>query len=109
GGVLVTVSAAGRAAEAYAILRRHQGMSTDMSAADIERNDISSGRERSLDLSENAEQHIQLLGEVLRVYKERVERGSVTVRKEVVTERQNIEVPVTREEVVIERHAAEGT
>jgi uncharacterized protein (TIGR02271 family) len=32
----------------------------------------------------------------------------VRVRKDVVTEQRNIEVPVTREEVVIERHPAEG-
>src|SRR5690348_5078133 len=108
GGVLVTVNAGGRSAEAYSILRRHQGMTSDMSAADIERNEVNL-RGRSPDISQTSEQHIQLLGEVLRVYKERVERGSVTVRKEVVTERQNIEVPVTREEVVIERHPAQGT
>lgn len=108
GGVLVTVNTGGRSAEAYSILRRHKGMTSDMSASDIERNDMGA-RDRSLDVQNTGEQHIQLLGEVLRVYKERVQRGSVTVRKEVVTERQNIEVPVTREEVVIERHAAEGT
>ena len=34
--------------------------------------------------------------------------GEVRLRKEVVTEQRNVEVPVTREEVVIERHAATG-
>ena len=43
-------------------------------------------------------QRIQLLGEILRVHKERVSRGEVRLRKEVVTEQQNIEVPTTREE-----------
>jgi uncharacterized protein (TIGR02271 family) len=51
---------------------------------------------------------IQLLSEVLRVRKDRVQRGEVRLRKEVVTENQNIQVPVTREELVIERVPVEG-
>jgi uncharacterized protein (TIGR02271 family) len=46
---------------------------------------------------------MELLGEALRVFKDKLERGEVTVRKELVTETQLIEVPVTREELVIER------
>lgn len=53
-------------------------------------------------------QRIQLRGERLRAYKERVQRGEVKVRKEVVTEKQNIQVPVTREDLVIERIPASG-
>jgi len=53
------------------------------------------------------ERQIELLGEVLRVYKERIPRGEVTIRKEVVTEPQHLEVPVTREELVVERHAVD--
>lgn len=49
------------------------------------------------------ERRIQLLGEVLRVNKEHVQSGEVRLRKEVVTEQQNIQVPVSREEIVIER------
>jgi uncharacterized protein (TIGR02271 family) len=48
---------------------------------------------------------MQLFGEVLRVHKERISRGEVRVRKDVVTENQTIEVPVTREELVLERVA----
>lgn len=51
---------------------------------------------------------IQLREEQLDVEKERVQAGEVRLRKEVVTEQRNIEVPVTREEVVIERHTAAG-
>src|SRR5204863_7389667 len=36
-------------------------------------------------------------------HKERVSHGEVRLRKEVVTERQNVEVPTTREELVVER------
>jgi len=46
---------------------------------------------------------IQLLGEVLRVHKDRVNRGDVRIRKEVVTDTQTVQVPVTREELVVER------
>jgi uncharacterized protein (TIGR02271 family) len=46
---------------------------------------------------------VQLFGEVLRVHKDRVKRGEVRLRKDVVSEDQNIEVPVTREELVLER------
>ena len=96
GGVVVTVNAATRAPEAQAILSRYgadfgEGASTyDYAAATPA---ATTG-------------NIQLLGEVLRVHKDRVSRGEVVVRKEVITENQTIEVPVTREELVIERVAA---
>ena len=51
-------------------------------------------------------QRFQLLSEVLRVQKERVSKGEVRFRKDVVTENQTVEVPVTREELVIERMPA---
>lgn len=52
-------------------------------------------------------QRIQLLSEVLRLHKEQVSAGEVRLRKEVVTEHQNVEVPVNREELVIERRPVE--
>jgi uncharacterized protein (TIGR02271 family) len=48
-------------------------------------------------------QSIQLLGEVLRVHKDRLDRGEVVVRKDIITETQTVQVPVTREELVVER------
>lgn len=53
-------------------------------------------------------QRIQLLSEVLRVQKERVSKGEVRFRKEVVTDNQTVEVPVTREELVIDRMPAQA-
>jgi uncharacterized protein (TIGR02271 family) len=47
---------------------------------------------------------MKLREERLGIEKERVQSGEVRLRKEVVEERQNIEVPVTHEEVVIERY-----
>lgn len=55
------------------------------------------------------ERRIQLRGELLRAIKERVEKGEVRLRKEVVTEQQTINVPVSREEVVVEQVPASGT
>ncbi|HXR97523.1 MAG TPA: YsnF/AvaK domain-containing protein [Terriglobales bacterium] len=48
------------------------------------------------------EKVIELHGELLRVHKERIQRGEVRIRKEVVTEQQRLEVPVSREEIVVE-------
>lgn len=47
---------------------------------------------------------VQLREEQLQPRKEAVQAGEVGIRKEVVTEQQTVEVPVTREEAVIERH-----
>jgi uncharacterized protein (TIGR02271 family) len=54
------------------------------------------------------EQRTQLRGEMLRTYKERIKRGEVRLHKEVVTENQTVQVPVTREELVVERTPASG-
>jgi uncharacterized protein (TIGR02271 family) len=51
---------------------------------------------------------IRLHEERLRVDKEQVQKGAVEMRKETKTERQRIDVPVEREEVVITRRAAHG-
>jgi uncharacterized protein (TIGR02271 family) len=45
---------------------------------------------------------------VLRTFRERVQRGEVRLRKEVVTEKKTVEVPVTREELVVERVPVSG-
>ncbi len=50
------------------------------------------------------ERTIQLREEELLAQKQRVQSGEVEIRKEVVTETRTIEVPVSREELVIERH-----
>ena len=51
---------------------------------------------------------VQLFGEVLRVHKERINRGEVRIRKDVITENQTIEVPVTHEELLLERVPVSG-
>jgi len=54
------------------------------------------------------ERRVQLREEELRPEKERVQAGEVAVRKDVVTEQKSVDVPVTREEVVVERHPVPG-
>ena len=122
-GAVVTVQAGDRKAEAESILNRYNadfgenaGSYDYTSEAGAYQND---GRDREdrRTLTNSAEpvnterttnvtdrpSNVQLLGEVLRVHKERVNRGEVRLRKEVVNETQNIQVPVQREELVIER------
>ena len=52
-------------------------------------------------------ERVQLREEELQARTQQVQTGEVGIRKEVVTEQQEIEVPVRREEVVIERHPVE--
>jgi uncharacterized protein (TIGR02271 family) len=54
------------------------------------------------------EERMELREEQLDVQKERVEAGEVRLRKDVVKEKKTINVPVTREEVVVEKHAVSG-
>jgi uncharacterized protein (TIGR02271 family) len=98
GGVLVTVQAGGDAERARQVLL---ASGADLGPA------RTVGGSMSTATSEDADR-LQLREEQLEVEKERVQAGEVRLRKEVVTEQRNVEVPVTREEVVIERHAATG-
>ena len=52
---------------------------------------------------------IRLHEERFRVNKEKVQTGEIGLKKEVVTETQEIEVPVEKERVTVERHAVDGT
>jgi len=60
------------------------------------------------DTGGNDRRTVELREEELRARKETVQAGEVGIRKEVVSEQQSIDVPVRREEVVIERHPVEG-
>src|SRR5438045_1796889 len=100
GGVLITVHAGPeRTTKALSILQQN---GADVGSATAEWQRARTGTQPSTG------QRIQLLGEILRVHKERVSRGEVRLRKEVVSEQQNIEVPTTREELVVERTPGSG-
>ena len=54
------------------------------------------------------QERIELREEELRAEKERVQAGEVRLRKEVVEEEKTLQVPVTHEEVVVEKHPVSG-
>ncbi|HVG27649.1 MAG TPA: YsnF/AvaK domain-containing protein [Acidobacteriaceae bacterium] len=104
-GVVVTVNAGPRSGEAEEILTRYGAdLGHNAASYDYTSQPTATGQTGRVEDSQN----IQLLGEMLRVHKERINRGEVRLRKEVITETQTVQVPVTREELVIERHAVEG-
>ena len=98
GRTIVTVKANGRYNEAWTILHRHGAYNKQMPAttAPEPAGNVEGG------------QTVQVHEERLHARKKPVKKGEVRVRKEVVTEQQTLQVPVTREEVVIERRPASG-
>jgi uncharacterized protein (TIGR02271 family) len=58
-------------------------------------------------MGEDGARKLQLREEELIARKRSVETGTVGIRTEVVSEQRTLEVPVTREEVTIERHAVD--
>jgi uncharacterized protein (TIGR02271 family) len=90
GGVLLTLHAGSKATEALSILERYGADTGTMHL------------NPAATTSEGA-QRLELLKEVLRVNKQRVQTGEVTLRKEVISETKTVEVPLMHEELVIER------
>lgn len=131
GGAIVTVNEPNRAAEAEQILSANHAKiryeettgntvtGNEVAGTGIAAVDAASSTGREITDGPDAEREpvsganvagdrIQLFGEVLRVHKERIQRGEVRLRKDVITENQTIEVPVVREELVLERVAVSG-
>jgi len=113
GRTLVTVHCDGNANEAITILRRHN-------AYDMQTTPIQAGTSKSHMTAApaapaagvrtaRAGDTMELREEQLRATKQPVETGEVRVRKEVTTEHKTLDVPVQREEVVIERRPVSGT
>jgi uncharacterized protein (TIGR02271 family) len=102
GGAVLTISApATLLTEAREILEDHDA---DVRTSGFEE---TSGQDWSGSSVGGAnERRIQLRGEMLRAVKQRVEKGEIRLRKDIVTENQTISVPVTREEVVVEQVSA---
>jgi len=105
GRYIVTVHANSRLDEAWKILQQHGAYNRNIArttGAEITSNKTVSPSRTS------ADQSMKLHEEHLNVQKQPVNTGEVRVRKEVVTEHKTIDVPVQREEVVVERRAATG-
>jgi uncharacterized protein (TIGR02271 family) len=114
GGILVTVNAGARSQEAISILRSHEA---DLGPSGISRYGEFAGAATTATSATTMDQdvvdttggqRVELLEEELDIDKRQVQAGEVRIRKEVVTEQRQIEVPVSREEVVIERRPASG-
>lgn len=112
GRTLVTVQCDGRAAEATAIMRRHHSYDLQTSAARTgtaqPMTATATATSATAPRTARAGETMELREEELHARKTPVEAGEVRVRKEVTTEHKTLEVPVQREEVVIERHPASG-
>jgi len=110
GRTIVTVSANGRADEARAILQRFGAydMSTRGTSATTTAASARATGTSTRATTGRAGDTIEVKEERLRAEKHPVETGEVTVRKEVHTETKTLEVPVQREEVVIERTPVHG-
>ena len=104
GGILVTVNAQDREEEARECLYE-AGADLGSMGRGIQSDAVSTSS-TSFDRTTGDSPSVELREEELRVEKERVQAGEVRLRKEVTTEERTIEVPVTREEVVIERRPA---
>jgi len=124
GRTIITVKAEGRYDEAMSILRRcggwdrstmhetsatgtqHHAPTTGTSSAAAYSG--TAGTSSSAAFAGTAGEKIEVKEEQLRAHKQPVQTGEVRVHKEVVTEHKTLDVPVQREEVVVERHAASG-
>ena len=103
GGTLVTVDAGTREEAARECLRE-AGADLGSAGLSAQTATMSTGAapaDRSADSST-----VELREEELQVEKNRVQAGEVRLRKEVISEERTVQVPVTREEVVIERRPA---
>ena len=101
GRILVTVDARGRLQEAQSILAQNGGY--DMRTAP-QRTTAGAGM-RAGDGPGQDRRTIEAREEELRVRTRPVQTGEAEVRKEVHTERRSVDVPVKKEELVVERHA----
>jgi uncharacterized protein (TIGR02271 family) len=107
GRTIVTVASNDRQQESFDILRRNGAYNFNTRSAQTADYVSDTNAQQYGTNAENA-QRVQLREEQLQVNKDRVQTGEVSLRKEVVTEQQSINVPVTREEVVIERNPVSG-
>lgn len=109
GRTIVTVKTTTRQDEARRILGSHSAYDMesrpDRAGAPVSRAKRNTPSTRTSDVEG---QRVQLREEELRAEKNVRPAGEARIHKDVVTEHRSIDVPVEREEVVIERHPAHG-
>jgi uncharacterized protein (TIGR02271 family) len=109
GRTVVTVKADNRFTEAMSIMQRHGGYDRSGSSSTASTTTSTAAvTAPTARVATSGEQKIQLHEEQLNVHKQPVQTGEVRVHKDVITEHRTIDVPVQREEVVIERHPVHG-
>ncbi len=90
----------------YDIFRNHGTLNSDLYSYDTNKDsDILSDKAAAGEVNVGERDKLRLHEERLDVEKERVKTGEVQVHKEVIKDNKTINVPVQREEVVIERNA----
>jgi uncharacterized protein (TIGR02271 family) len=109
GRTIVTVNANGQADEATAILRKFGAydMSTRGTTAAMTPTTARTTKASTSRVGDESDT-IEVKEERLHAEKRPVKKGEVTVRKEVHSETKTLEIPVEREEVVIERTPVRG-
>ncbi len=107
---LVVVYSNAQRNQAISIIQSCGGLVEDRASLlyDQERMKGSTQRTSNQNLDSSQREVLRLSEEELIANKEVVQTGEVTLRKEVVTETKTIQVPVSREEIVIERHPVDG-
>ena len=109
GRTVVVVNTRDRQQEASQILSRDGGYDyASRSGQTTGTSSYANTAGQATDYDTQAGQNVKLREEQLRANKQSVETGAVGLRKDVVSEQQSFDVPVNREEVVIERHPASG-
>ena len=109
GRTVVTINTNDRQQDAYDILSRYGAYDfNSRSAQAVGYGSTGDTNAQQYMTDTQGQQRIQLREEELLARKQAVQTGEVGIRKEVVTEQQTINVPTTREEVVIERRPASG-
>jgi len=116
GRTVVTVNAGNRQQEAYNILMRNGAYdyssrrgqaATAGSYTQTAQTDYGSNYTQAP--TTEGEQKVRLREEQLQAQKQQVQAGEVGIHKDVVTEEKTLNVPVSREEVYIERNPVSGT
>jgi len=119
GRSIVTVLAGERMQEATALLARYGGYAANRRSAQTAGSAQTASSAQTADYAAatgtgmketgtEGQQNLKLREEQLRAQKQPVETGEVRLRKDVVTEQKSIDVPVSREEVYVERRPGSG-
>lgn len=107
GRSIVAVTGGRRMQEASTLLSQYGGYGASRGTASATDYDATAAPGQTGADTDEA-RRLQLREEQLQLYKQPVQTGEVGIRKEVVAEQQTLDVPVTHEEVYIERRAGSG-